>query len=541
MKFRRITHRIWFRLLLSAVGLVLLGAVLRYAVLWKFLLVDLEKQAAVQQLALATHMAQDIDQRVRLRQLLLDNLAQALPRELLLQPELLRIWLDKHHGLLPLFSSGILVLNPTGKAVTAYPGTTEHVGGVPSAALATAFSGDRGIGRPITGSSPRQSVLPLKALIRDADGTVRGSLVGLESLDASGMLNMVLNGRFGQSGGFLLISPQDSLFVAASDPQMTLKPTPAPGINALHDRAMAGYRGTGVTVNAKGVEELSAIASIPSTGWFVVARMPTAEAFATLGRIQAYMVRNSFIVAIVALLLVGVLAFWLLKPLLNAARQAEKMTQGDAPLEPLKVERDDEVGDLTTAFNRLLVKLLQSQEELVHLAHHDSLTGLPNRRLLTDRLAQALARANRSGLHLALLFMDLDGFKAINDTLGHDAGDQALCEVAKRFAAVIRQNDTLARVGGDEFVLLICDLGGNSVEMRQIVETIAAKCQTQISEPLVLCTQPASLGVSIGIAISDTHSTPDDLMNAADTAMYKAKHQGRGVTVFSNHSERQIP
>jgi diguanylate cyclase (GGDEF)-like protein len=348
------------------------------------------------------------------------------------------------------------------------------------------------------------------------------------------MLDALQRSRIGEGGGFLLISPKDKLFVAASDPALILKPTPAAGVNTLHDRAMAGYRGSGITVNAAGVEELSAIVSVPSTDWFVVARIPTEEAFATLTHTKKFLLRNALVVLVVALLLTGLVTWPIFKPLSEAARQAERMTQNEIPLEALKVVRDDEVGHLTSAFNRLLLKLMGSQAELERMAHHDSLTGLPNRRLLNDHLAQALARAERNDLRVALLMMDLDGFKPINDKLGHDAGDAALCLIGQRFNLVIRKSDTLARVGGDEFVLLSGDLAGSPEEVRLMVETIAVKCLDQVVEPLILGTHPVQLGVSIGIAIGDKNSTPDALLSAADGAMYAAKRGGGGAYVVAS-------
>lgn len=137
-----------------------------------------------------------------------------------------------------------------------------------------------------------------------------------------------------------------------------------------------------------------------------------------------------------------------LRPLRHAAQHADRMTRGEIPLAPLPLIRRDEVGHLTAAFNGVLARLLASRADLEHSAHHDGRTGLPNRHLLADRMQQALGRARRGEHQVALLFLDLDGFKTINDNWGHSAGDAALCEVAARLGAVLRCEDTLARVGG---------------------------------------------------------------------------------------------
>ncbi len=191
-------------------------------------------------------------------------------------------------------------------------------------------------------------------------GKVTAVLVGVTTLGAPGFLNLLQSSRIGQTGSFLLISPRDRVFVGAGDPDMVLKPTPPPGVNLLHDRAMAGYRGTGITVNAKGVEELSAMVSVPSTGWFVVARLPTAEAFAPVSRVQRFILKFSGYAILVFVTLAWTVLFFTFRPLFNAARHADRMTRGEIPLEPLPIARNDEVGHLTAAFNRLLVKLSDS-------------------------------------------------------------------------------------------------------------------------------------------------------------------------------------
>jgi diguanylate cyclase (GGDEF)-like protein len=208
------------------------------------------------------------------------------------------------------------------------------------------------------------------------------------------------------------------------------------------------------------------------------------------------------------------------------------MTRGEMPLKPLPIGRSDEVGHLTEAFNRLLVKLQSSQAELARMAHHDALTGLPNRTMLADRLRQALARAYRNGDRLAVLFLDLDGFKPINDAHGHEAGDQALAEVARRLLHVVRETDTLARVGGDEFVIMMADLDRDQGAAIEAARAVAAKCADALRTPINVLGHQCQLGASIGIALGDGQSTAHNLISMADNAMYKVKQTGRGHAEF---------
>jgi diguanylate cyclase (GGDEF)-like protein len=288
---------------------------------------------------------------------------------------------------------------------------------------------------------------------------------------------------------------------------------------------MKGFRGAGITINARNIEEVAAFASVPSSGWFVVARLPTSEAFAPITRLRHFIITSTVIMLSVFLVVMIFVMRYLLRPLMSAAQHADRMTLGEIPLEPLPVVRNDEVGHLTIAFNRVLSKLLVSRSELEHIANHDALTGLPNRQLLADRMKQAMARAQRNKEQLALLFLDLDGFKPVNDSLGHEAGDVVLHEVAERLSAVMRGEDTLARVGGDEFVILLSDLSGNA---RDAAELVANKCLAVFQQPFVIYGQSCQLGVSIGIVIGNGDCSSDKLLIAADQAMYQAKESGRG-------------
>lgn len=253
---------------------------------------------------------------------------------------------------------------------------------------------------------------------------------------------------------------------------------------------------------------------------------PRAEILAIVGLLSAGCV-------VVAVLLAGAVTRPINAINLAAGQFAQGQTEARLPL-----ARNDEIGDLARSFQRMqdqisqqMVTLRDNREELEHMAQHDPLTGLPNRRMLQERLDQAIARARRNHEHVTLLFVDLDRFKDINDRLGHDTGDYVLRVVAKRMQAVLREIDTLARIGGDEFVVL---LDAPSPGPEGIV-TVADKIIEQARADIPYGLQALNVGASIGICQypQDGH-TATDLISAADRAMYQAKADGRNTFCFAS-------
>jgi diguanylate cyclase (GGDEF)-like protein/PAS domain S-box-containing protein len=191
------------------------------------------------------------------------------------------------------------------------------------------------------------------------------------------------------------------------------------------------------------------------------------------------------------------------------------------------------LGECVESENGALTKLLgtcqditerkQLQSEIEHLAFHDPLTGLPNRTLLLSRLEQALAAQRRSAESSAVLFMDLDDFKGINDTLGHSAGDQLLVEVARRLTACVRGTDTVSRLGGDEFAVLL--QGAGLLESTRTADRI----QRALERPVGIQGADVSVQASIGITVTEETSRADDVLRDADAAMYAAKRQGKNA------------
>jgi diguanylate cyclase (GGDEF)-like protein/PAS domain S-box-containing protein len=207
----------------------------------------------------------------------------------------------------------------------------------------------------------------------------------------------------------------------------------------------------------------------------------------------------------------------------------------EGPANGSKAERDLLAAAVRLA--ALAIEHAQLSERLVHQAQYDALTGLPNRLLFQDRLSQALHAARRHGGRLAVMFIDLDGFKRVNDSLGHQAGDLLLTQVAARFRKVVRSSDTLARMGGDEFMVVLVDARDTRASVR-----VAEKLLACLREPFLVAGHELVITASIGISFFPEDGTEqDDLQRHADAAMYQAKAGGRdGFQCYTPKLNAQI-
>jgi diguanylate cyclase (GGDEF)-like protein/PAS domain S-box-containing protein len=195
------------------------------------------------------------------------------------------------------------------------------------------------------------------------------------------------------------------------------------------------------------------------------------------------------------------------------------------------VNYGDIYGGRFYCFVRDITLRRQTEEKIRHLAHYDALTDLPNRRLLTDRLQRAIAHAKRNNLNLALMFVDLDDFKIVNDTIGHEGGDILLAAAAKRLQLCMRESDTLSRLGGDEFIVLL-----PSISATDDATLVAQKILDALREPFDISGHSCRVTASIGIAVYPAHGLNErTLINRADAAMYVVKHGGgNGVQLYKS-------
>lgn len=213
---------------------------------------------------------------------------------------------------------------------------------------------------------------------------------------------------------------------------------------------------------------------------------------------------------------------WIMEDVTREHAQRDALTQAHEELEQRVCERTAELSAANLRLQEEVAERLQAEQRVWHMAHHDTLTGLPNRALLHDRLQQGVAHCARQGGRVAVMFLDLDRFKVINDTLGHEVGDELLKEVARRLRSVVRAADTVARLGGDEFVVVLPE-----IEEVDDAARVAEKIIAAFALPVNIRGHEVRASTSIGVSLY-----PDDgediftLMKHADSAMYQAKRGG---------------
>lgn len=272
----------------------------------------------------------------------------------------------------------------------------------------------------------------------------------------------------------------------------------------------------------EGTTSFVAFSRSSMSGWTIAVAMSREVLYKNLYRPLIFAV-----IAMLAFIFSGIaLAFLFSRYIRQALLALEEVTQAAAAgdltvMAPTSGPR--EIAQLAEQFNHMQIARIKAEEEIKHLAYYDPLTQLPNRRLLTEWITQSLARTARSKTILAVCYLDLDGFKPVNDTYGHDCGDLVLIEIARRLKNAIRSIDIVSRLGGDEFVLLLTDLK-SADECHALLERIL----TALGEPIPLHNgQQIQISTCIGVTFYPGDSdNPETLLRHSDQAMYKAKQAG---------------
>lgn len=362
-----------------------------------------------------------------------------------------------------------------------------------------------------------------------AQPVLRGYLVITMSLDF--LVRQVESNRVGVNGSIFYTDDRGTvLFHPQRDRVGT---TLAPELFAALRRAVAN--GEPLNAEVDGVKLLFQGRRLQQR-LFLFAALPHQELLSAsreLGRLVASITLLSIVITVS--LLVLLLRYLVIRPVRELGRAALEIGQGNL-LTPIETRTRDELGDLARAFREMAGNLARSDEQIRQLAFYDPLTGLPNRLLFKQHFDYAMARVRRDGRLVALLFLDIDNFKWVNDTLGHQVGDDFLKEMARRICRAVRQedlivrggvaaetDDVIARLGGDEFLILL-----KALQDPRAAGTVAARILRHLGEPLLLADHEFHVTGSIGIAYYPLDGdTVDALIKNADVAMYEAKQSGK--------------
>jgi diguanylate cyclase (GGDEF)-like protein len=283
-----------------------------------------------------------------------------------------------------------------------------------------------------------------------------------------------------------------------------------------------------------GEPAFASVTTMPSTGWHIITVIPLSMAAQASEHLTSALSLSIAVILFMAIVLAGLLLKRIysdpLKELMGSLKQYIDKEDIDSFI---KVKHKGEFGELAHWFNQRTNELLATQAQVNSLAFYDPLTGLPNRKMLKMHIDKKLLSAQKNKTCGAIIFLDLDHFKVLNDSLGHDIGDQLLIEFRKRLELCLRKGDIAGRLGGDEFIIVLSQPSFNNHNKTKIPSAIAKQILSSLSEPFLLAGNMYHITASIGIAIFDEYSSStEDILKYADSAMYQSKSNGRNTYCF---------
>jgi len=478
-----------------------------------------------QQQALLASVAGYIDQDLDGKRALLTGLAEQLDDATLHDARRLQALLARRLTLRNEFSN-LVAFDASGKLVANLDGS-RNVASV-NVANRDYFQASLAAHRGVT-SAPFRSQVSGKPTVLvtepvyDADGKLVYLLAGaidLQQPSFFGRLNTLKPG----ATGYLFIVTTDGLVVQHPDTRRLLSNVRASGYASPSMlAALQGFEGWGTGVGHTGAPALLSYKRLRTANWIVGSVYPLGEALTPFIDMRFKSLIASAAVAVLAGLLGWLTVLRLLRPLRALRRHVADLAAGGTDISVFNVRRRDEFGDLSRAFYGLSRQRAQAETALAALARTDALTGLHNRRMFEETFNIAIARAHRTHTLLALAYLDIDHFKHINDTLGHGMGDRVLVEFAARLKEAVRATDTVARLAGDEFVVIFENLTDP-----RLPEVMGEKILAAMRAPFVLSDASLAISASVGIAIGAVEgATMEHFLATADAALYAAKEAGR--------------
>ena len=380
------------------------------------------------------------------------------------------------------------------------------------------------ISEPVISKVTGKPLVMITEPVLDAHGRVVYILGGSIRLDHSSLFAKIRNLNPGERGYLFALTADGMILHHPSTARLlrnvqTEAGTPVPATL----KALGGWEGWAQATAKDGTPAILTYKRMRGTGWIIGSVYPTEEAFHGIHIAR----ETAWVDTAVVALLAGLAGWYLLRLVLNPLHQLRQAVAevelGQRGIDAFDFKRDDEIGALARAFHSLSLKRRAAEAELARMALTDALTGLRNRRSLDEALRAAYERAKRTRGALSVAFLDIDHFKRINDTWGHETGDLVLQEFARRLTRAVRATDAVFRLAGDEFVIIF-----EFAEPAQGLDVAAAKVVQAMHAPFAIGGRELSVTTSMGVAAADWNETdPKRIMAAADEALYEAKRAGR--------------
>ncbi len=511
-----IRHSIAFRMTVAVCVFVVLFLSLLAAGALVYFKHELRQTITAQQFTMLTVIAQNIGQKLKHSQQVVIDVSRHVTPEMVKDSDAAQRFLDARFGVRSTFDNGLFLFSREGRIIAESPFLPNRRGR--DISFRDYFKKTIATRQPVISApfisthTPDTPAVLFTAPVLDDKGEVIAILGGGLNLLNNNFLGELASTRIASSG-YLYLLCRDRTMIMHPDTSRIMQVAAPPGANKLLDKALQGFEGSGENINSRGVAALTSFKHLHATDWVIVATYPRDEAYAPVYRAQKYLVASLLIGTAVIILVVRRIMERNTRTLMRFAVHVRDIAAKQGAERLFRHDSDDEIGILAQTFNYMIQAEDRKSEELFHASTHDALTGVFNRAYFDDQMAR-LSRGRQTPI--SVVIADIDGLKFCNDSRGHVAGDALIKATARALAESFRTEDVLARIGGDEFGVLLPGVAADPVEVT------LTRLRTAVDK-----TEPPVAGFPLSVSFgSATALVPDGLMEAfkqADQRMYRAK------------------
>jgi diguanylate cyclase (GGDEF)-like protein len=478
-----------------------------------------------QQFAMTELIARGIDDKLGAYLVTIAQVAAAVPADAFGNPDKAQAFLDAHRDLRSVFDNGIILFDNKPSLVAESPFIAGRRGTKVERLeqfLRTVGENDfPDISNPYISPKTNAPAIVMADPITDSHNNVRGYLVGSINLTKDYFIEGLMSYKIGKKGYLYLFNTERTMILHPDKNRIMRNDIP-PGANKLLDRAIEGFEGSGETVNTQGVPQIASFKRLKMVDWILASAYPQEEAYAPIKRLRNYLIAAASLVTLLSIVLIWLLTSRITASLDSFTGQVRLIRENPERSHEIHVVSSDEVSLLADTFNGLMRELDLARDSLDEMTRTDYLTGLFNRRHLEMEAPKLIAISERQKASTAVLMVDIDHFKRINDAHGHETGDAVLVHLAKMLLKTVRPYDMVVRLGGEEFLLLLplttCN-GAMGVAER-------LRCNIQ-DTPVTHHNETISITASIGVYVVEQMHDLQDAIARADAALYEAKNSGR--------------